>query len=194
MGILSRAPSLIAQVDGILAIELKWLGLFLFPMQMKPTFSAAAPRRRPRTGRAQAVPIVDALASNDAFAHLRAGVARLRALEDDLGACLPDYLRTNVAATSAHDGVLNLLTPHSALAARLRHLEPKMIAYLRERGWAVDTMKVRIRPIAQKPEPGPKMARISATGLACLDALRAGLEPSPLRDSLERMVARHRGG
>jgi len=138
------------------------------------------------------VPVAEALASNDAFATLRAGVARLRSLETDLGDCLPDYLRTNVAATSAHDGVLTVLTPHSALAARLRHLEPKVVAVLRERGLAVDTVKVRIRPIAQKPAPAPKQARLSPTGLACLEALRASLEPSPLRDSLERMVGRHR--
>lgn len=161
---------------------------------MNRPFSAAPPRRKPRPGRGYATPIVEALASNDAFAHLREGVARLRSLEKDLGACLPDYLRTNVAAASANDGVLTLLTPHSALAARLRHLEPKLVGFLRTRGWSVDVVKVRIRPLAPVPVVPPKAARLSATGLACLDALRAGLEPSPLRDSLEKMVGRHRRG
>jgi hypothetical protein len=137
--------------------------------------------------------IAEALAANDAFAPLREGVARLRALETDLSTCLPGYMRENVAAAGVQDGILTLLTPHSALAARLRHLEPKVVGVMRERGWAVDSVKVRIRPIAETPPPAPKQARISQAGLACLDALRAGLEPSELRDALERMVARHKG-
>ena len=181
---------------------------------MNPPFSTAPPHRSPsgvstgspsgnghrparigrrRTSRAFATPIVEALASSDAFTSLREGVARLQALEGDLGDCLPDYLRSNVAAAGTSDGVLTLLTPHNALAARLRHLEPKVVNALRERGWAVDALKIRIRPLAPTAAAQPKSARLSQTGLSCLQALRDTLEPSPLRDAIERMVGRHGG-
>jgi hypothetical protein len=113
-------------------------------------------------------------------------------LEDDLGRCLPDYLRTNVAAAAANDGTLTLLTPHSALAARLRHLEPRIVGELRERGWSIDVVKIRIRPLAPVPAVAPKTARMSPVGLACLESLRASLDDSPLKDSLNRLVSRHK--
>ncbi|MCP1118286.1 DciA family protein [Robbsia andropogonis] len=137
------------------------------------------------------VAISDALASNDAFAALREGVARLQALETDIGACLPAYLCGNVSPAGTQDGTLTLLTPHNALAARLRHLAPTLVSALQARGWQIEAIKVRIRPVAATPPPQPKTARISPVGLACLDALRASLEPSPLKDALETMVSRH---
>lgn len=155
-------------------------------------FTAPSNARKPRHGRKQATPVAEALATHDAFAQLRAGVARLRSLEEDLGRCLPDYLRTNVAAASANDGTLTLLTPHSALAARLRHLEPRIIGELRERGWSIDAVKIRIRPAAPVATVAPKTARMSPVGLACLESLRSSLEDSPLKDSLARLVSRHK--
>ena len=138
------------------------------------------------------VAIGDALASNDAFAALREGVARLQALETDIRACLPEYLRGNVSPAGTEGDTLTLLTPHNALAARLRHLAPTLVSALQSRGWQINALKVRIRPIPAAPEPQAKTARLSPVGIACLDALRASLEPSPLKTALDTMVSRHR--
>lgn len=139
------------------------------------------------------VAIGDALASNDAFAALREGVARLQALETDIRAALPDYLRGNVSPAGTEGDTLTLLTPHNALAARLRHLAPTLVSALQSRGWQIQAIKVRIRPIPVAPEPPRKTARISPVGIACLDALRASLDDSALKTALETMVSRHRG-
>jgi len=52
---------------------------------------------------------------------------------------------------------------------------------------------IRIRPLAPTAVAQPKSARLSQTGLSCLQALRDTLEPSPLREAIERMVGRHGG-
>jgi hypothetical protein len=38
----------------------------------------------------------------------------------------------------------------------------------------------------------PKHAKVSAVGVECLRSFAEGLEASPLREALERMVARHK--
>lgn len=100
----------------------------------------------------------------DAFRALRAGVEQVAALQRDLNALLPDYLAANVEPGFIKDGVLALFAAHNALAARLRHIEPRLLADLQQRGWAVDSLRIRVRPQPVKDAPPPKQARMSAAG------------------------------
>ncbi len=128
----------------------------------------------------------------DAFAALRAGVEQIAALQRDLTGLLPDYLAASVEPGFIKDGVLALFAAHNALAARLRHLEPRLLADLQQRGWAVQSLKIRVRPQPVK-EPSPvKQARMTRAGADAVLALSESLEPSPLQAALARMAARHR--
>ena len=82
--------------------------------------------------------IADVLGRTDAFLALRAGVEQVTALQRDLSALLPDYLGSSVEPGFIKDGVLALFAGHNALAARLRHIEPRLLADLQQRGWAVN--------------------------------------------------------
>jgi hypothetical protein len=136
-------------------------------------------------------PVGEVLNRTDAFAALRAGVEQIDALERDLRHLLPDYLATGVEPGFIKDGVLTLFAAHNALAARLRHLEPSLLADLQARGWAVTTLKVRVRP-QQAKEPAPvKEARMSPAGAHALRELSEALAPSPLQAALAKMAARH---
>ena len=127
----------------------------------------------------------------DAFAALRAGVEQIAALERDLTQLLPDYLAKSVEPGFIKDGVLALFAAHNALAARLRHLEPRLVADLQQRGWAVNSLKVRVRPQPVK-EPAPvKQARMTPAGADALRTLSESLATSPLQAALARMAARH---
>jgi hypothetical protein len=136
--------------------------------------------------------VADVLGRTDAFQALRAGVEQVAALQRDLGALLPDYLASNVEPGFIKDGVLALFAAHNALAARLRHLEPRLLSDLQARGWAVNALRVRVRPQAMKEQAPPKQARMSQAGASALQELAEALEPSPLQEALARMASRHR--
>ncbi|NVI02591.1 DciA family protein [Paraburkholderia youngii] len=137
-------------------------------------------------------PLAEVLGRTDAFAALRAGVEQIAALEKDLRELLPDYVATSVEPGFIKEGVLALFAAHNALAARLRHLEPRLLVDLQQRGWPVQSLKIRVRPQPLKEPPPVKQARMTPAGAAALQALSESLEPSPLQEALARMAARHR--
>lgn len=160
-------------------------------------FSRQSPKPGARSGsrsfgarRPQAV--AEVLSRTDAFAALRAGVEQIAALERDLAGLLPDYLATSVEPGFIKDGVLALFAAHNALAARLRHLEPRLLSDLQQRGWPVNSLRIRVRPQPAKEPPRAKQARMSRVGADALHELSESLGPSPLQAALARMAARHR--
>ncbi|EAY69816.1 hypothetical protein BDAG_02585 [Burkholderia dolosa AU0158] len=136
-------------------------------------------------------PVSEVLGRTDAFAALRAGVEQVASLQRDLGALLPDYLANHVEPGSIKDGTLTLFAAHNALAARLRQVEPRLLADLQKRGWPVATLRVRVRPKDAPEPPRVKQARMTSAGAAALRELADHLEPSPLQAALARMAARH---
>ncbi|MDN7996258.1 DUF721 domain-containing protein [Burkholderia multivorans] len=136
-------------------------------------------------------PVSEVLGRADAFAALRAGVEQVASLQRDLAALLPDYLAAHVEPGFVKEGTLTLFAAHNALAARLRQVEPRLLADLQKRGWPVSTLRVRVRP-KDAPEPAPqKQARMTPAGAAALRDLADHLAPSPLQAALARMAARH---
>jgi hypothetical protein len=152
--------------------------------------SRFSPFSRPSAKR-YAQPVAEVLSRTDAFAPLRAGVEQMAAMRRDLQALLPDYLAASVEPGFIQDGKLALFAAHNALAARLRHLEPRLVADLQARGWAVDAVRIRVRPQAVKEPKAPKQARMTPVGAAALMALSEDLPPSPLQEALARMATRH---
>ncbi len=135
--------------------------------------------------------VTDLLHRAEAFTALRAGVEQIAGLQNDLRILLPDYLRAHVEPSFIKTGTLTLFTAHNALAARLRQIEPRLLAELQQRGWPVSQLKVRVRPQAA-PEPSRiKAARMTTAGAAALHQLAASLDPSPLQMALARMAERY---
>jgi len=66
---------------------------------------------------------------------------RLRALDD----LIPVELRCAVAAGPAEGDVWCLLVNGSAAAAKLRQLAPALVARLQSRGWAVTSLRLKVR-------------------------------------------------
>lgn len=137
---------------------------------------------------ANASPVVKLLERNETFAQLRAGIEQISALKQDLATALPNYLAPNISVGPIKNGLLTLLTAHNALAARLRHLEPSLLQALQQRGWSVDTIKIRVQSPQTKPTLAAKEAHLSKTGLACLQDLCQKIAPSPLQNAITQMV------
>jgi len=138
-----------------------------------------------------AQPVAEVLGRTDAFAPLRAGVEQIAAMERDLAQLLPDYLAASVEPGFVKDGTLVLFAAHNALAARLRHLEPRLVVDLQARGWALDALRIRVRPQSVKEPPPPKQARMTPAGASALQELAETLPPSPLQQALAKMASRH---
>lgn len=155
--------------------------------------SRYSPYPKPRTPYAP-TPLAELLSKSTEFAALRAGVQQVTALEAELKRLLPDYLAPNVEPGTIKDGTLTLFAGHSALAARLRHLEPTVLAELQRRGFALRAIKVRVRPQSMREAPPLKQARVSTAGAHCLRELADALDPSPLKDAVARMASRHTKG
>jgi hypothetical protein len=120
--------------------------------------------------------------------------ARLPASRHDgegLGQQVVERLGSSVEPGFIKDGVLALFAAHNALAARLRHLEPRLLSDLQQRGWSVNSLRIRVRPQAVKEPPPVKQARMTPAGADALHALSESLAPSPLQAALARMAARH---
>jgi hypothetical protein len=155
-----------------------------------PDMSRFSPFSRPSAPR-YAQPVAELLSRADALAPLRAGVEQMTAMRRDLQKLLPDYLASSVEPGFIKDGKLALFAAHNALAARLRHLEPRLVADLQARGWPLDSVRIRVRPQAVKDPKPPKEARMTPVGAAALQALSEDLPPSPLQEALAKMAARH---
>ncbi|AKC68424.2 hypothetical protein MB84_01565 [Pandoraea oxalativorans] len=149
--------------------------------------------KRPKAPRV-ARPLTDLLSASDGAGSLLVAAEQLGRLERDVHALLPAALSGSVRLAPPREGALVFLVSNNALAARLRQQTPSLIDGLATRGWLIRSIKIRVSIATPEPQKPPKEARLSRQGLVSLRDLRDALEPSPLRDALARLVARHSYG
>jgi len=83
---------------------------------------------------------------------------------------------------------------HAAWAARIRQVEPSLLATLRGAGWAVNS--IRFKPLWQAQEtPRPRRVKPAPgeQAMAEVSALVPRIDHPGLREALQRFAARHRG-
>lgn len=96
----------------------------------------------------------DFLRANDRMASLLPAVGRMARLQADCAAALPAIFH-NCDVLSFQEGVLILAVPSSALAARLKQLLPKLQATLLQKGWQVESTRIKLqvtRALPDRPE------------------------------------------
>lgn len=144
------------------------------------------PHRPPRAAAAH-----EWLRADPSFAHLGEQTRTLAALQDAVRRCLPGMPLTVVAFQG---GRLVVGAAHAAVAAKMRQVEPSLIAALTRSGWVVES--VRFKSQWQAPETGPARALKPAPGasaIACVTALSEQVQHTQLRDALRRLAQRHGG-
>ena len=149
--------------------------------------------KRPKAPRV-ARPLTDLLSASDGAGSLLVAAEQLGRLERDVHALLPAALSGSVRLSPPREGALVFLVANNALAARLRQQTPSLIEGLAKRGWLIRTIRIRVSIATPEPQKPPKEAYLPRQGLLSLRDLRDSLEPSPLRDALARLVARHSYG
>jgi hypothetical protein len=135
------------------------------------------------------------LGSGDALARLHDHAARLRRLQGLLECHLPPSMAGACAVANLKNDTLVLLAQGGAVAAKLKQLAPTLLTQLGAAGVPLKAIQVKVQVHIAAPAAPPPTARIlSGTGRESIEALSATLPvDSPLRQSLERLVARSRG-
>jgi len=101
--------------------------------------------RKPVPAVPDSMPIADALLRSAPLAQLR---ERLKDSADRLAAVhaeLPAALAPHVSAGPVDEDGWSLLAANGAVAAKLRQLQPRLEACLRERGWKATSIRIKVQ-------------------------------------------------
>jgi len=91
------------------------------------------------------MPLARALDQNDSLANLARRLAQSNARYAAVCMHLPESLRSHVRAGPIDDDGWSLLASNAAVAAKLRHLLPRLTDTLHEQGWPELPIRVHIR-------------------------------------------------
>ena len=154
------------------------------------------PFRRPNA-RSDAKEAVDFLQSHDKVGGLLPTAARLGQLQQACERLQPTaFAACRVIHVS--DGQLQIAVPNAALATRLRQQLPKLLGGLREKGWPIEDIRLKVQVMpAQLPEaprpPKRPMPGIALTSFASLqESLDQDPRNAPLREALQALLQRRK--
>jgi hypothetical protein len=134
----------------------------------------------------------DFLDTGEGISRLMPQAAALLTVRRALTAALPDHLLRSCAIANYKQGKVFLFAASSAVAARLRLLEPRMLEVLSERGMNVTGLNVEVQPgtrfAAQVTEK--KALRLSREASRALERAGAALPEGDLKRAVDALAAR----
>jgi hypothetical protein len=138
--------------------------------------------------RSQARPVFAWLGEDATARALALQADRMVALQSALALASP--LPGLVALELDAAGVLRVAAPSAATAAKLRQLEPSLVAGLRRQGWSVERVRVRPQPRegAVPPPEAPPRGPMPAQALAAFDALAREAPEGALKEALQTLL------
>lgn len=134
----------------------------------------------------------DFLNSSDGIGTLMPQAAALLTVRKALSGALPDHLLRSVAIANYRQGKVILLAASSAVAARLRLLEPRMLEVLGGCGVNVTGLTVEVQPgRVPRTEPAERKARrLPLPAAQALDRASRGLRDGELRRVVRNLAAK----
>jgi hypothetical protein len=135
----------------------------------------------------------DFLQGNDKLAALLPNAARLGRLQQDCLALMPlQFASCTVLQISEEQ--LSIAVPNAALATRMKQQSPKLLSGLREKGWPIQEIKLKIRVLAPEPARTPRSLFLPTGAVASFAELDNSLPTHPrnqaLKEALRNLVAR----
>jgi hypothetical protein len=89
--------------------------------------------------------VAEALQRSAPLAQLRLRLQDSRNRYDAIRAALPDSLAAQVAPGPVDDEGWSLLAANASVAAKLRQLKPRLEDMLRQRGWQVSSIRIKVQ-------------------------------------------------
>jgi hypothetical protein len=120
--------------------------------------------------------------------------ARVAALRQAYSAAVPGELSQSSTVGYETQGTLVLLAANGTVAARLRHLGPRLLLTIREQFPEVKAIRTEVQLVRSSRRSPAPIRRVGATGLHSLKALEASLADGPLREALRRLIRRETEG
>ncbi len=161
------------------------------PGKFAPNFT---PARRPEQ-RPTARGALDFLQTNDRLASLLPTLTQIAGLQADCERQLPT-LFASCRVLQLREGALQVAVPNAALATRLKQVLPKLQDKLREKGWPVEAIKLKVQLMPAVPQ-APQRERVQRVlpkgAVGAFVELEQALEDSPrnasLREALKHLLA-----
>lgn len=117
-------------------------------------------------------------------------VERLSTLHATLADALPANLAASVSLAVAESGELVLYAGNAAVATKLKHLAPRILIFLEQRGVEVTGIRVQMQvDIRHNPLP-QKQILLSPEGRKAIQSLAKRIETSTLKTALEQLARR----
>ena len=91
------------------------------------------------------LPIADALQRSAPLTHLRQRLQDSNARFDAIRGQLPATLAPHVQPGPVDDEGWSLLAANASVAAKLRQLQPRLEECLRQRGWEVSAIRIKVQ-------------------------------------------------
>lgn len=147
--------------------------------------------------RKTSIEVNEFLRANDRIAGLLPKAMRMASLQQDCAAILPAMF-SNCDVLSYQEGVLVLAVPSSAIAARLKQQLPKLQATLQQRGWQVESMRVKVQVtrafVPEPPKPNPDLPPNAVKAFEELgESLENTAQNAPLIAAIRSLAAKRRG-
>lgn len=153
-----------------------------------PNFTPAR-RPGPRPGAKEAF---EFLQSSDKLAGLLPAARRVGQLQADCERLLPT-LFASCRALQIREGQLQVAVPNAALATRLRQMLPKLQEGLREKGWPVEGIRLKVQLLPsepQRPVHKPVTHDLPREAVNSFAALAGTVEEGPLKEAIVSLVTR----
>lgn len=126
------------------------------------------------------------------MAALLPALEKMAALQADAVRLLPGHFDT-CRVLQLREGQLHIAVPNAALATRLRQMLPKLQDGLRDKGWPVDNIRLKVQMMSgedRAPARPAAQAVLPSQAVQAFAELAQSLEASPLRDALQSLVKR----
>ncbi|PWT76296.1 MAG: hypothetical protein C5B46_01340 [Proteobacteria bacterium] len=117
-------------------------------------------------------------------------VKKLSALQQSYAAALPSELSRRTRVSFERSGTVVVFADNGAVAAKLRHLAPRIVSEIVKAHPEVTSIRVEVQVAQSSMGPARTRPSIGLRGLASLVKLRDALPEAPLRAALSRLITR----
>jgi hypothetical protein len=128
------------------------------------------------------------LSGNQDLHPLLTKVQVLSALQSHFTAIAPPHLTESIQILGLQLGTLSVAVANATIAAKLRQLAPELVILMQNRGCEVSGIRVKVQVSFDRLQPKPAPHKLSKTAQNALQELSRGLNDSPLKLALEKMV------
>lgn len=114
----------------------------------------------------------------------------------DIQAAVKEVVRSDIQVAGLNNGELHLVTPSAAIATRIKYSQKSIIGILKTRRGdkPIQSIKVSVRPIFDKPEPPERLAiPPNAANALQLEAAANHISDPELKKALRKLAARAAG-